>query len=92
MNRIVVELENCYGIKKLSYTFDFSNLNAYAIYAPNGSMKSSFAETFKDIVEKRKSKDRMFPHRNTIRTIANENGTDLLPETVLVLPPLRSIL
>ena len=87
MNRIVVELENCYGIKKLNYTFDFSNLNAYAIYAPNGSMKSSFAETFKDIVEKRKSRDRMFPHRNTIRTIANENGTDLLPETILVLPP-----
>jgi len=44
MNRVTVDLKNCYGIKKLQHTFDFTQRKAYAIYAPNGSMKSSFAE------------------------------------------------
>ena len=46
MNRVTVDLKNCYGIKKLKHAFDFTQQKAYAIYAPNGSMKSSFAEAF----------------------------------------------
>jgi hypothetical protein len=43
MNRVTVSLANCYGIRKLQHEFDFSQRKAYAIYAPNGSMKSSLA-------------------------------------------------
>lgn len=55
MNKLEVKLQNCYGIEMLNEDFDFSigsNSNksrAYAIYAPNGLMKSSFAKTFEDI-------------------------------------------
>lgn len=42
-----INLENCYGIKKLNHTFDFSNGNTQLIYAPNGTMKTSFAKTMK---------------------------------------------
>lgn len=47
MNKLYINLENCYGIKKLNHIFDFSNGNTQLIYAPNGSMKTSFAKTMK---------------------------------------------
>ena len=43
MNKLTVDLENCYGIKALKAQFDFSGKRAYALYAPNGSMKTSLA-------------------------------------------------
>jgi len=82
-----VELQNCYGIKKLKTQFDFSKHKAYAIYAPNGAMKSSLAETFKDVAEAIASKDRIFPARETVRKITDENGVDLHKESVLVVAP-----
>jgi energy-coupling factor transporter ATP-binding protein EcfA2 len=87
MDRVCVQLANCYGIKKLDYEFDFSKHRAYAIYAPNGAMKSSFAETFKNVAEGKPSSDRIFPSRTTVRKITDENGTDLSRASVLVLPP-----
>jgi energy-coupling factor transporter ATP-binding protein EcfA2 len=87
MKQVAIALENCYGIKKLSYQLDFSVESVYAIYAPNGSMKSSLAKTFKDIAEGSASRDRIFPARVSVRKITDENGADLPPQSVLVLPP-----
>ena len=87
MKKLNVELENCYGIKKLQTQFDFTKGPAYAIYAPNGAMKSSLAQTFKDVAEGRESKDRIFPARVCSRKITDENGIDLPKENVLVVPP-----
>lgn len=87
MDRVRVQLANCYGIKKLDHEFDFSEHRAYAVYAPNGSMKSSFAETFKNVAEGKSSSDRIFPSRATLRKITDENGADLPQTSVLVLPP-----
>ena len=47
MDKVTVDLKNCYGIKALKTEFDFSGKRAYAIYAPNGVMKTSFARRFK---------------------------------------------
>ena len=63
MKTLTIDLENCYGIRKLEKSFDFSKTNAIAIYAPNGSMKSSLAQTFQDIATGTDSKDRIFPER-----------------------------
>jgi hypothetical protein len=87
MKQVNIALENCYGIRRLDYQFDFSTESVYAIYAPNGSMKSSLAQTFKDIAEGAPSKDRIFPARVSVRKITDENGADLPPQSVLVLPP-----
>ncbi len=55
MEKLKVYLENCYGIKKLDYTannanntncFNFTKNKTCIIYAPNGTMKTSFANTF----------------------------------------------
>lgn len=49
MKKLKIELENCYGIKKLNHEFDFTNYKTFVIYAPNGVMKTSFAKTLNDI-------------------------------------------
>jgi energy-coupling factor transporter ATP-binding protein EcfA2 len=51
MNKVLINLENCFGIKKLSYEFDFTNSKVCAVYARNGLMKTSFSKTFKKIQE-----------------------------------------
>jgi ABC-type lipoprotein export system ATPase subunit/uncharacterized protein YqkB len=92
MHRLAVKLNNCYGIKKLHQDFDFSDHKAYAIYAPNGAMKSSLAETFKDVADGKPSRDRIFPARVCSRKITDENGVDLAPESVLVVRPYDEVL
>lgn len=54
MTQLKIGLVNCYGIQSLNHEFDFGigtnpakpKAKAYAVYAPNGLMKSSFAKTF----------------------------------------------
>lgn len=84
MERVKVDLENCYGIKALHHEFDFSQQPAYAIYAPNGVMKSSLAETFNDAALEKPSVDRIFPNRPSLRSIKDENAAEIEGERVLV--------
>lgn len=53
---------NCYGIKEFNLEeINFSNSNNKAIiYAPNGVMKTSFANVFRDIAKGEETKDRIF--------------------------------
>jgi len=74
MNKLKLALKNCYGIKKLSYTFDFSKERAYAIYAPNGVMKSSLAQTFEDESTGETSADRIFPRANSVERLSTKTG------------------
>ncbi|MCS6265234.1 MAG: phage infection protein [Nitrospira sp.] len=92
MKQLKIDLENCYGVKKLQFQFDFSSAKAYAIYAPNGSMKSSLAQTFQDITDGNASKDRIFPSRVTKRSITDENAVALPKEAVLVVRPYDEVL
>lgn len=84
LQKIKVKFQYCYGIKKLEYEFNFSN-RVFAIYAPNGMMKTSFARTFKDFAEQKETKDLAFPERQTIREINAE--PELSPEEVFVIEP-----
>lgn len=88
MNNLKVELEYCYGIKRLTAEFDFSkNGSVFSVYAPNGVMKTSFANTFKDISLGRKSEDRIKPDHNTIRNVHDEAGNELDPASIFVIEP-----
>lgn len=92
MKTVSIDLENCYGIRRLQTTFDFSRARACAVYAPNGSMKSSLAQTFKDIVDGIASKDRIFPTRASQRVIKDETGAELPKESILVVRPYDEVL
>lgn len=85
--KINISLENCYGIKKLDTQFDFSKHKSYAVYAPNGAMKSSFARTFQDIADKTPSRDRIFPNRASKRSVTDDTGSDLTGDSILVVRP-----
>lgn len=87
MRKVRVDLQNCYGIKSLKAEFDFSKSRAVAIYAPNGAMKSSFAETFMDVATGKESRDRIFPKRTTQRKITDDRNAELRSESVVVLRP-----
>ena len=94
MEKLELNLENCYGIKKLNETIEFKkidnqtglkkDINACLIYASNGTMKTSFANTFLDIENERETKDRIEPNNNTIRNIKID-GKDISRDDVLVI-------
>lgn len=90
MANLYVNLENCYGIPKFENLFVFNTDNkAHMIYAPNGIMKTSFANTFSDVCTGQVTKDCFYPERITNRVIKYDsaNGNDVLPESILVIEP-----
>ena len=82
-----IKFDNCYGIKSLSHDFDFSVKKVFSVYAPNGTMKTSFAKTCKDYSDNKTTIDIIFPERITLREIKNESGVDIPAEKVFVIEP-----
>lgn len=79
-----VALKNCHGIRELDATFSFETGNAVAVYAANGTMKTSFARTLANLADGQETSDHMFPARETERRVTDENGSDLDPSDVVV--------
>ncbi len=87
MKKLNINLENCYGIKKLEYEFKFNDKNTYIIYAPNGTMKTSFAKTFKDYSKNETPKDLIFRDKETLFEILDETLEPISPESIFVIEP-----
>jgi hypothetical protein len=83
MKKITIEIKGCYGIKKLSKAeFDFNEYKAYIIYAPNGSMKTSFAKTMYDYSEGKKSYDNISDIEGTCMITSDKHAVN--PNEVFV--------
>ncbi|MFD2962504.1 MULTISPECIES: hypothetical protein [Olivibacter] len=88
MNTLSVNLENCFGIGKLKHDFEFGakKSNTFLIYAPNGTMKSSFAKTF-DALSKNDSKnppcDRVYRDKQSKYEVLVD-GSPIPGESILV--------
>jgi len=86
--KLKLVLENCYGINKLNKEFDFTksvdNDGVNSLYAPNGSLKTSLAKTFIDVVNEDETKDLIFPDRVTKRDITI-NNVAVTPEQIMVI-------
>ena len=87
MQKLKIDLENCYGIRALNVELDFTKKKANIVYAPNGMMKTSFAQTFKDLSEGKETKDRIYTSRQTKRGIADESGVEIPGEQIFVIEP-----
>ena len=61
-DKLNINLRYCYGIGKLEAELEFKH-KGYAIYAPNGVMKTSLAKTMMDLSEGNSPKDLHFPNR-----------------------------
>ena len=83
MKELKVNLENCYGISKLKYEFDFSNESAYIIYASNGLMKTSFTKTFDSICNGKKPVEEVFG-REPICDITDETDAPIPHDNIFV--------
>lgn len=91
MQQLKVSLENCYGIKKLEKEFDFSSSKVNAIYAKNGSMKTSFTKTFKKIQENRRADicDEIFGI-SPVKCDIKVDGNDINKEEIFVIQSFES--
>lgn len=85
MKKLTIELANCHGIHHLSTEISFKDANATAIYAPNGMMKTSFARTFSDLSRSIESGDHLFPERESVRSITDQDGAEIEPDQVVVI-------
>lgn len=85
MGLLTTELKNCYGIKSLDATFDFTKetRKAFAIYAPNGLMKTSFTRTFEALSKGEQPKEERFDRFSTANVTFK--GVDINKEKVYVL-------
>lgn len=91
MINLSIKLRNCYGIPSLDYEFKFANQDhrgrrieqAYAIYAPNGLMKTSFAKTFTDLAGGKQPKEERF--NRTSSAVVLWDGAAIQPEQIYVL-------
>ncbi|ANW26952.1 hypothetical protein BA953_22735 [Vibrio coralliilyticus] len=85
MSILKTKFTNCYGIKSLVYDFDFSGggSKAYAIYAPNGLMKTSFTRTFLSLSEGKEPKEERFNRPTTFEALIN--GEQLSKDSVYIL-------
>jgi len=77
-----LNLKNCYGIGNLETELVFTH-KGYAIYAPNGVMKTSFAKTMMDLSQGNKPKDLHFPDRVSICEVTL-NEEELKKEEIFV--------
>lgn len=86
--KIELDLENCYGISQLTKEFDLTksddNDGVCSLYAPNGTLKTSLAKTFKDIETNIKTTDAIFVDRQTKRDI-KVDGQPMVQGQVLVI-------
>lgn len=87
MNKLKIELQHCYGIKKLNHEFDFSNFKTTIIYAGNGIMKTSFAKTFSNLATKKKPCDQLDDLLIPIYNLLDESGVQINSEEILVIKP-----
>lgn len=85
--KLKVDLKNCYGINELVHEFDFNMTKSYAIYAPNGFMKTSFSKSFDDLAKGKETKDLIFPDRVSNRVIKDDAGNDITADSIFVVEP-----
>lgn len=83
MEKLKIQLENCYGIAKLNTEFDFSKGSAKIIYAPNGCMKSSFAKTMNALSRGSKPEDEIFTDRETVYDVTIDEK-EITPKQIVV--------
>ncbi len=89
MEKLKISLKNCYGIRALDHDFSFKTSTAdpkskaYAVYAPNGLMKSSFAKTFDALSRGESPKEERYNRTSTY--IVEADGTALPQDALYVL-------
>ena len=91
MIQLKINLVNCYGIQSMNHGIDFGigsnpakpKTKAYAVYAPNGLMKSSFAKTFDALSKGESPKEERYNRPSTC--VVEFDGVAIPAEAIYVL-------
>ena len=86
VDKINLNLKNCYGIGELEAELEFKH-KCFAIYAPNGVMKTSLAKTMIDLSKEDDPEDVAFPNRKTVGKVT-WNGDLIKAEEIFVVKPI----
>lgn len=86
MEKLSLNLKNCFGIQAFSEEFSFEKSKVQLIYAPNGVMKTSLAKTFQCIQQSREEPRDVLYNRPAEYSIKID-GQDIKPEEILVVKP-----
>lgn len=87
MQELRINLENCYGINKLVHEFNFQHGRNISIYAPNGTMKTSFSKTFLQISKNKRPEDKI--HNKTASFDVKVDGIDIDADSIFVIESLN---
>lgn len=88
-----VAMKNCYGISSLDYEFEFTYVNKndgktyntiVAIYAPNGLMKTSMADSFQDYSNGKMPVDRVYSENKSELSILDQEGNQIPNNAIFV--------
>ena len=92
LTKCQVRMKHCYGITEMNHEFEFTRIEKkkrvntiVAIYAPNGLMKTSMADSFKDYSNGKLPQDRVRPENQTVFEACDQNGDKILSESVFVI-------
>ncbi len=84
MKKVHIDLKNCYGIKELKYKFNFTDENGYLIYAPNGTMKTSFAKCLMKVSKGEEPCDEIYSDRQTAYDLVDESNQQIRDNILVV--------
>ncbi|RJX75722.1 phage infection protein [Vibrio sinensis] len=85
MNKLMVNLTNCYGISSLSQEFDFTRARANLLYAPNGIMKTSLSNTFSKLSEGQEPEEKIYNREPAYEVTID--GEPIKQDEILVIEP-----
>ncbi len=91
IGKLTLDIENCYGIKKMKKDFCLSKdkkeqrvNRTIQIYAPNGTMKTSLTKCFADCMNNNRASKCRLTNKEGTREI-KANGDKLKPEQIFVI-------
>ena len=92
INTLKLDWKNCFGIKELNHEFSFSlGTPIQLIYAPNGSMKTSFAKTMRYLSGQSKEIPRDQLHDDDESSFSLEVDGSPVPKDNLQTPGLQRL-
>lgn len=82
LKQLLIRASNVFGIGHLEYRFDLSRQSCVAIYAPNGTCKTSLRKAINDWSKGKPARDAFFPERTSSFEFVTEPADGINPANV----------
>lgn len=83
MEKLSIDIKNCYGIGYLQQEINYANASVGIVYAPNGTMKTSLTKTFQSLIDNHIPCDEIYTEREASATIQID-GNNITRDNVYI--------